>query len=146
MWKLTGNREDLLQHGFIRDDEDKRYIQNPDVFEYGGECFILDDEKFFRVLQFCMETSDDAYYTPEKIADQNNAHAMQYLVAAGLAAWDTTNIRYSDIYKREIRGDSCCPFWRPESAGICKGWPGKDSIPCPADADGNGCPLFGGKK
>ena len=54
--------------------------------------------------------------------------------------------RYDDVYKREIQGNDCCPFWRPENDGVCAGWPHKDTPdvypPCPADEDGSGCPIF----
>lgn len=51
-------------------------------------------------------------------------------------------MRYSDLYKREIRGDDCCPFWSEKNGGICCGWPGEKEHVCPASEDGIGCPLF----
>ena len=49
---------------------------------------------------------------------------------------------FSDTYKREVQGDELCGFWRHDNGGICKGWPGKDEHPCPANKDGSGCPIF----
>lgn len=53
------------------------------------------------------------------------------------------HVRHSDVYKRTIRGDDCCPFWRADEGGICKGWPGGDRI-CTAapDQEENSCQLF----
>ena len=52
-------------------------------------------------------------------------------------------MRYADLYKREIRGNECCGFWRVDNGGNCAGWPRDDAHECPADEDGSGCPLFG---
>ena len=30
-------------------------------------------------------------------------------------------MRYDDTYKRMIRGEDCCPFWRPDEGGACVG-------------------------
>lgn len=51
-------------------------------------------------------------------------------------------MRYSDTHKCEIRGDDCCPFWRVDAGGVCRGWPGLESHPCTANEDGTGCPWF----
>ena len=50
--------------------------------------------------------------------------------------------RYSELYKRIIHGDDCCPFWSADQGGNCNGWPGKDNHPCQANRDGSECPLF----
>ena len=55
-------------------------------------------------------------------------------------------MRYSEIHKRYIRGDDCCPFWRSDCGGICKGWPGCEDHPCEADENGRGCPFFSKKE
>lgn len=53
------------------------------------------------------------------------------------------DMRYNDIYKRNIRGDSCCPFWRVECGGTCAAQPSwKGQQPCKASEDGGGCPVF----
>ncbi len=54
--------------------------------------------------------------------------------------------RYDELYKREIQGNECCGFWRLKNGGICKGWPGEDEVPCPANRDGSGCPIFPSNK
>lgn len=51
-------------------------------------------------------------------------------------------MRYSDTYKKMIRGDDCCGFWRSAHDGSCAGWPGDTQPDCPANEDGTGCPLF----
>ncbi len=55
-------------------------------------------------------------------------------------------LRWSDTYKKKIRGDDCCPFWRPTGTGICMGHPHKKRCVCRANADGTGCPVFPDKK
>lgn len=52
------------------------------------------------------------------------------------------DLRYSEVYKHQIRGDDCCPFWRADNQGICKAQPWKGDVPCTANPDGTSCPVF----
>lgn len=53
------------------------------------------------------------------------------------------NSLYSPIYRKRIRGDAYCPFWRSSNGGTCDGSPGiNPGHKCPADVDGCGCPWF----
>jgi len=85
MCELIAPREILLQHGFVYDKEDKRYVQDFGELSDGGEAYINDDEDFFRVEMYCFETLDgeNDSYCPEHIADKND-WAMKDLEKAGI--------------------------------------------------------------
>ena len=50
--------------------------------------------------------------------------------------------RYSEVHKKKIQGDDCCPFWRIKYGGSCAALPAKGQFKCPADREGNGCCVF----
>jgi len=85
MWKLIAPRESLLQHGFVYDTQDRRYIQD-DILGYGGEVYINDNEDFFRSKMFCWEWGDDAIYVPEHITDKDDWR-MEDLEKAGIVVF-----------------------------------------------------------
>ncbi len=88
MWKLITPREILLQHGFVYDKEDRRYIQDFGDDSWGGEAFINDEEDFFRIEMYCFETlsgENDSYH-PEHIADKDD-WAMENLEKAGIVVF-----------------------------------------------------------
>ncbi len=55
-------------------------------------------------------------------------------------------LRYDETYKHMIRGEDCCPFWRPENGGTCVGCPGGERACVSTDGTVD-CYLHGfGKK
>ena len=52
-------------------------------------------------------------------------------------------MRYDDVYKHEIRGEDCCPFWRDETGGACVGAPGEGARACVSPDGKTSCYLYG---
>jgi hypothetical protein len=57
--------------------------------------------------------------------------------------------RYSDLYKRKIHGDDCCPFWDSKYGGTCMsasyamiGGVKGQRVDCTSNEDGSGCQVF----
>ena len=51
-------------------------------------------------------------------------------------------MRHDDTHKRMIRGEDCCPFWRPDEGGTCVGCPGEPRA-CPSPDGTADCYLHG---
>ena len=54
-------------------------------------------------------------------------------------------MRYDEAYKREIRGEDCCPFWRQDEGGTCVACAGGSRACVSADGDVD-CYVNGGWK
>ena len=105
----------------------------------GRRVYITDPESiYFGEWGIIADYDGEVYYI--KIANGNDAQPIfdrdQFRVPR------SKGMRYSDTYKKYIRGDDCCPFWRSEKGGICMVFPDRP-IPCPADECGNHCKYFG---
>lgn len=122
------------------DDFAKRQIDGLHICPRCGRLTVKDRLRTNALSRHANVYICDACGTNEAVHDMTGMPIPLKDWAIALAAPHT---RYSEIYKVEIRGDDCCPFWSADDGGICKGWPGGDRI-CTAapDQEASGCQLF----
>ena len=87
MWKLLGERQRLNEYGYIRDEFEQMFTEDPDKLDYGGQMYIRDHEDFFRRAQLCIELQDDSYYAPEHIANEMDSDCLRELVRDNIVIW-----------------------------------------------------------